>query len=115
MKTSEIHIKVGLDEQNVPETIQWEADDSPAVGLQPVKAMTLALWDDVQKGTLKIDLWTKDMEVHEMKRFFIETMSGMADTLRRATSDEIMAYQIEELCKSLGDRLEKELKMQSKQ
>jgi gliding motility-associated protein GldC len=32
--------------------------------------MMLALWDQSYKNTLRIDLWTKDMPVDEMKRFF---------------------------------------------
>ncbi|MCU0445444.1 MAG: gliding motility protein GldC [Microscillaceae bacterium] len=111
MKKSKINIEVTLDEQNVPELIEWQATDSPAIGFHPVKAMALALWDDHEKGTLKIDLWTKDMEVHEMKRFFIETMSGMADTIRNATYDEIMAIEIENLCQQLTTRLEQELRL----
>jgi gliding motility-associated protein GldC len=111
MRNSEINIEILLDNQNVPEKIRWEATDSPAEGMQEVKAMALAFWDNVSKGTLKIDLWTKDMEVHEMKRFFIETLSGMADTVRTATADEIMAMDMENLCKSLSKRLEQELQM----
>jgi gliding motility-associated protein GldC len=111
MKKSKINIEVTLDDQNVPELIEWQATDTPAIGFHPVKAMTLALWDDREKGTLKIDLWTKDMEVHEMKRFFIETISGMADSIRNATFDEIMAIEMENLCQQLSARLEQELRL----
>lgn len=111
MKNSEINILIDLDEQHIPEKIQWQATDSPVDGFTEVKAMALALWDDTEKGTLKIDLWTKEMEVHEMKRFFIETISGMADTIRKATYDEVMAIDMENLCKNLTTRLEQEIKL----
>jgi gliding motility-associated protein GldC len=110
MKKSNIHIEVSLDEQNIPEKIEWQATDA-FDEKQDAKAMALALWDNTQQGTLKIDLWTKEMEVFEMKKFFIEILSGMADTLRNATQDEIMAMDIENLAKDFTKRLEKELKM----
>jgi gliding motility-associated protein GldC len=111
MKKSEINIRINLDNQNVPETIQWQATDSPAKGWNAVKAMALGLWDDKEKGTLKIDLWTKDMEVYDMKKFAIEIISGLADTMRTATYDEVMAIEMENLCRELTARLEQELRL----
>ncbi len=115
MKKSHINIEVNLDNQNVPEKINWEANDSPTGGKSEAKALSLAIWDMQERGTLKIDLWNKDMEVHEMKQFVIETISGMADTIRKATSDEVMAMEIDNLCESLGKRLEEELKQGGKE
>jgi gliding motility-associated protein GldC len=108
MKKSEILISVTLDEQNIPESIQWQAETQEE--MQAVKAFTLALWDNGKQGTLKIDLWTKEMEVYEMKRFFIETIAGMADTIRNATQDDVMAMEMDTLCRDLSARLEKELR-----
>lgn len=115
MKKSEIHIEVTLDEQNIPEKIHWQATDAPSDAKSEIKAMNIALWDESEQGTLKIDLWNKEMQIHEMKRFIIENISGMAATIRNATADEVMATEIENLCKSLSDRLETEIIMQEKQ
>ncbi len=112
MKKSDIRISVTLDQNNIPEDIQWQAESQEE--LQPVKAFSLALWDDSQKGTLKIDLWTKDMEVYEMKRFFIETIAGMADTIRNATQDDVMAMEMDTLCRDLSARLEREIRQATK-
>lgn len=111
MRTSEINIAVSLDDDNVPERLRWMADESPAEGWQEAKAVAIAIWDGIAQGTLKIDLWNKEMEVREMKRFAIEIMAGIADTMRRATSDELMAMEIDHVCKSLTERLDRELKM----
>ncbi len=111
MKKSEINIEVTLDEQNIPDNIKWSATDITSAGNEEVKAMSLAFWDGSEQGTLKMDLWVKDMEVPEMKRFIIETMTGLANTARNATSDEIMAMDIENLCDMLAKRLEQEIKM----
>ncbi|MDX2301157.1 MAG: gliding motility protein GldC [Microscillaceae bacterium] len=114
MKKSIISIEINLDENNIPNKILWSADDAPLQGPQEAKAFTMAVWDPKDQGTLKIDLWNKEMEIHEMKQFVIETISGLADTIRRATSDDIMALVLENACKDLSKRLEEELKQQLK-
>ena len=43
---------------------------------------------------MRIDLWTKDMPLDEMKLFFFQIFSGMAQTYRRATQDEKMTQTI---------------------
>ena len=111
MRKSEIHIDINLDENNIPNKIMWDATDSPAQGPHEAKAMALSLWDGIEKGKLKIDLWNNEMEVHEMKQFAIEIISGLADTIRNATSDEIMAMEMENMCRELSKRLEQELKL----
>ncbi|MCS6794655.1 MAG: gliding motility protein GldC [Raineya sp.] len=110
MRKETITLNVTLDENNVCEQIHWDATQKPQQGLEQAKAIALSIWDGWGKGTLKIDLWTKEMEVMEMKRFCIETISGLADTIRIATGDEIMAMEMENICKRMQDRLEAELK-----
>ena len=114
MKQSEIKFTVALDAQNIPEKIYWEATDNPNEGLEETKAIAIALWDHYHKGTLKIDLWAKDMEIGEMKRFYIEAMGGMAETLLSATGDQQMASDIENLCRTLSKRLEEELRNEAR-
>ncbi|NNE56397.1 MAG: gliding motility protein GldC, partial [Flavobacteriales bacterium] len=67
VKESEIIIKVGTDENNVPEKLAWKAEDSDTEG--NVKAMLLSVWDEKSKNSMRIDLWTKEMTVDEMKIF----------------------------------------------
>jgi len=71
MKKAEIKITVELDEKNVPENILWESSDSENKDQMAAKSMMLALWDHNYKNSMRIDLWTKDMPVDEMKRFFL--------------------------------------------
>ncbi|WP_247235177.1 gliding motility protein GldC [Telluribacter sp. SYSU D00476] len=110
MKKSDIHFSVELDNQNIPDKIFWEATDNPNEGINDTRAIAIAVWDHYHKGTLKIDLWTKDMEVFDMKRFYIEIMSGIADTLLTATNDKKMADSIEALCQTMSKSLEEEMK-----
>ena len=101
MKKSSIQFTIDLDSNNVPERIQWDATDKHDPGLSETKAISLALWDDKQKNTLRIDLWTKDMPVMEMKGFYIDCLGGLAQSVLRATNDEVMAREINALCERL--------------
>ncbi len=85
MHTSTININVSLDEDRVPENIQWNATDSTAEMDQNAKAMMVTFWDGQDKAALRIDLWTKNMMVDEMGDFYFQTMMSMADTFQRAT------------------------------
>ena len=110
MRTSEIKFTIQLDDQNVPEKIFWEATDKKPEGKEETKAISLALWDASHTSTLKIDLWAKDMPVDDMKRFYVETIGGMAESLKNSTGDDVMVSEINDLCERLGKYLEKESK-----
>ncbi|MES2331575.1 MAG: gliding motility protein GldC [Bacteroidota bacterium] len=88
MHKSHISIEIELDENKVPQQIQWTASDSSADMMQPAKSMMVAFWDGADKSALRIDLWTKDMMVDEMADFYYQTMMGMADTYLRATQQK---------------------------
>ncbi|GAB2562040.1 gliding motility protein GldC [Spirosoma areae] len=115
MKKSDIHFSVELDNQNIPEKIYWDATENPNEGLSDTRAIAVSIWDHYHNSTLKIDLWTKDMDVVDMKRFLIEMMSGLADTAINATGDKHMAADIENTCSVLSKRLEVEINQQKQQ
>ena len=75
-----------MDQDRVPESINWNASDTSAERAQKAKAMMLSFWDGSEKSALRIDLWTKTMMIDEMADFFYQTMMTMADTYGRATS-----------------------------
>jgi gliding motility-associated protein GldC len=62
---------------------------------------------------MKIDLWTKEMPVDEMKRFYVDTMGAMAESIITATNDSMMATKMRNLCKELTDHLNAEEGQQS--
>jgi gliding motility-associated protein GldC len=97
VKKSRITLNVGLDEKNMPVDMTWAASDNPnAKGPQNCKAMLLSLFDERSKETLKIDLWTRDMQVIEMDRMFYQTLRGMADTYFKATGNKELANQMQQ-------------------
>jgi hypothetical protein len=109
---STINIQVELDEDKMPEIIEWSAPDGGVEDLQKAKGMLLGLWDGDEKSALRIDLWTKKMMVDEMNDFFYQTLYGMADTYVRATKNADLANELKafakDFLKKASDALEKE-------
>ncbi|TMU50917.1 gliding motility protein GldC [Flagellimonas algicola] len=103
--TSEIKLTVGLDENRVPEELHWSAQDG-GVNNEEAKAMMLSVWDSKNQESLKIDLWTKDMPVDEMKVFFHQTLVTMTDTFMKATQDEKMSATMKDFCDYFAEKLE---------
>ena len=104
-KNKEINIRVALDKENIPETIVWSADDSD-VSDMAVRAMLLSLWDHRNKDTLRLDLWTRDMNKDEMKIFFYETLNTMADTLERSIDDSRIAEDMRDFCSYFAEKMD---------
>ena len=104
MPTSTITIDVQLDENKIPEQLNWSAGGSTANDMQQAKAMMLALWDGADKSALRIDLWTKSMMVDEMGDFFYQTMIGMADTFDRATHDHELVNEMKVFAKTFYEK-----------
>lgn len=99
MRKTKIVIDVELDDNNVPEKISWSAEDGGVVD-SPVKATLISVWDDKEKEALRLDLWTKDMPMDDMKVFLHQIFISLADTYQRATNDEDGAQSIVELAEN---------------
>ena len=104
VKTSEIKINVGLNVNHVPLKMIWSATDGN-VENQETKAMLLAMWDENKKQTLKIDLWTDQMTVEEMKVFFHQTLLTMADTFEKATGETLICEDLRDYCYHFADKM----------
>lgn len=104
VKTSEIAVKVGLNENNLPIAMKWSAEDGQ-VENAAATAMLLSLWDPESKNTMKIDLWTKDMSVEEMKQFFHQTLLTLADTFERATGEHIISEDLRDYCYHFAEKM----------
>jgi len=104
-KTSDIKLRVTTDENRIPENITWSAEDG-GVDQAETKAAFLSIWDHKTKESLRIDLWTKDMPVDEMKHFFHQTLVTMSETYYRATQDEKMSETMKDFCDYFAEKLE---------
>ncbi|MDT0642383.1 gliding motility protein GldC [Zunongwangia sp. F363] len=103
-KKSNINIEVITDENHVPEEIAWSAEDGNVYNEQ-AKALMLSVWDSKAQETLRIDLWTKDMPVDEMKKFFHQTLVAMSHTFNRATQDERMTATMQDFCDYFAEKM----------
>ena len=101
MKKSEIKLIIELDDKNVPQSIQWDATDKPNPGPEETRAFALSLWDHKQNNALRMDLWGTEMSVEEMRMFVVNSIGGLGETLKSATSDTKMCDEINECCQKL--------------
>lgn len=104
VKSSNINFTVNLNEEKLPVSIQWHASDSEADKPQDCKSVMVAIWDNKLKSSLRIDLWTKDMLVDEMKQFFYEQLSSMSETYERATGDKELAQDLRDFSIYFADK-----------
>jgi gliding motility-associated protein GldC len=72
----------------------------------------VSIWDRNQEGTMKLDLWTKDMPVDEMKHFFVDIIGSMSQTILTATNDKVMSDKMRALCEDLMKHIEAENQQQ---
>ena len=103
--TSKIEFKVSLDENKVPEKLHWTAEEG-GISNEEAKALMISVWDSKTKDTLRMDLWTKDMPIDEMKQFFHQTLVSMTGTFERATNDEKMSATMRDFCDYFAEKLE---------
>lgn len=105
MKSSEIKIDVELNENNLPTNINWSAEDG-AIKDENASAFLLSIWDPNEKNTMKIDLWTKEMSIEEMKQFFHQSLLSMADTFEKATGENLICEDLRDYCLHFAEKME---------
>ncbi|PIQ48413.1 MAG: gliding motility protein GldC [Cytophagales bacterium CG12_big_fil_rev_8_21_14_0_65_40_12] len=110
MRESEIKLRVVLDDENIPEQIFWDATEKERKGEEETKSISLNIWDHQNQNTLRIDLWGKEMPIDEMKRFYVDCLGGLAQSILNATGDEFMSTAMNRLCDKLVKHLEEEHK-----
>lgn len=103
-RKAQITFTITMDENNLPEAIEWHATDSQEGG--KCKAMMIALWDEKEHSTMRIDLWTKKMLVDEMKAFVHQNMLTMSDTFKRATGEENIVGDMRDFCAYFAEKMQ---------
>lgn len=101
---SQVNFEIGLDENKVPEEISWTAKDG-GIHNEASKAIMISVWDHNQKDTLRMDLWTKDMPVDQMKQFYHQTLVSMSESFERATGDDKMSATMRDFCDYFAEKL----------
>ncbi len=101
---SEIKFNVHLDASRLPVKIDWTATESGFADNKGCKAMLVSIFDEKEKNTLKIDLWTNEMLIEEMKQFFAETLSALGDTYQNATGETEAAESIRQFARDFAKK-----------
>ena len=96
MKKTQIILDVELDENHIPEKMTWNAQDG-GIQAQETKAAMISVWDDKTMEALRIDLWTKEMPVDQMKMFLHQMLISLSNTYKTATGEEDVAQWMEEM------------------
>lgn len=103
MRTTEIKIAVQLDDNEVPERIHWVAEDGGVD--RSSKAILISVWDEQDRNSMRVDLWTKEMTMEEMKAFFHQQFLTLSDTFERATGEAPMAAQMRDFAAYFAEHM----------
>lgn len=102
-RTADIIFNVYLDDNNIPNKIEWSAEDS-GFTKKICKSMMISLWDKDEEVTMGIDLWTEDMLVEDMNIHFHQTFLKLADTYLRATNNKEAASMIKTFAADFAEK-----------
>jgi len=103
-RVSNINFQVHLDDKNIPEKIIWSAEEGQKE--TEAKAFLLSVLDKESKDTLKLDLWTKELQVNEMDKLIYNTLSSLADTYYNSTNNQVLANHIKNFAQFFGEETE---------
>ena len=106
VKSSDITLRVGLNAEQVPVRIEWGASDRNGGALEECKAIAVALFDKEHRDTVRIDLWTKEMQVLEMDRFVYQTLRSLSQTYLKATQNKELAEEMAKFAHFFGQKTE---------
>tara|TARA_B100001758_G_C18376388_1_gene594581 strand:+ start:1015 stop:1338 length:324 start_codon:yes stop_codon:yes gene_type:complete len=97
--------EIELDENHLPVNIEMISSDG-AANEKNIKTLMISAWAAQTKEALRIDLWTKDMPVHDMFIMYHQTMTGMAISLEKATGNERLAGALRDYCDFFAEQTE---------
>ena len=104
IKSTEIYLKVNLDNENVPDEIFWKTTNNPEQDWIKAKAFLLSIFEDQSKDTLKLDIWSKDFQLNEMDRFMYHSLKAMCETYVKATNNNELANQFMNFVNYFGEK-----------
>ncbi|MCU0327779.1 MAG: hypothetical protein MUE53_02205 [Chitinophagales bacterium] len=91
---SDISLKIGLNENKIPQDLKWRASDSGNENYQDCKIFNLGIWSTSEKNVLNINLWREDTQLDEMHAFYFRYLMQITESYCRATQNP---YAMEEM------------------
>lgn len=104
-REAEIRFYVQLDEERVPDRIQWEASEASESGKKDCRAIMLSIWDGQERSTLSIDLWTREMTTAEMDLFVVQALKKLSDTYRKSNNNGEVADLMDQFAEEVAGKL----------
>ncbi len=101
-RSSELKFTIHLDEKKFPVKIEWEATDADFTGRRQCDALMISLWDNEEKNTMGMDLWTPEMLIVDMNVHVFQTLMKIADTYLKATNNLQVANMITDFAQRFG-------------
>lgn len=98
-----LKFEVTLDENHLPLDIQMNAKNNSQIE-KNIKALMISAWAANSKETLRIDLWTKDMPMHDMYITYHQTLTAMASSLEKATGQDKLADALRDYCDFFAEK-----------
>lgn len=105
-QTTELILKVQLDQENIPEEIYWKTDGAQQAEWVKAKAFLLSIFEEATKDTLKLDVWTRDFQMNEMDRFMYHSLKALCDTYSKATNNAELSNQFMSFVSYFGEKTE---------
>jgi gliding motility-associated protein GldC len=104
MRKANIDLSITLDDENIPEKIAWKSTDAAMSDAEKeAKAFMLSIFEKDSLETLRIDLWTKELEIGEMNRFMYYTIRGLSETYLRASNNANLANDLARFAQYFGE------------
>lgn len=102
--TSEIKIRIELDDKRIPAHIEWEASEAGQKHPSESKSVFLALLDKETLDTSTLFLWTNECQVAEMDRKIYYSLAAMADGYYNATQHTELANEMRRFVQYFGEK-----------
>ncbi|MEC8603579.1 MAG: gliding motility protein GldC [Bacteroidota bacterium] len=102
---SNLNIEFDLDENQIPEKINWESISGSENIKHEAKAAFISFWDKSDNNAMSLNLWTKDISIEEMSKFYFQTFLTMADNFEKSTSEDQLALAIRDFADFFGEKM----------
>ena len=104
MSSSDINIRIELDENRVPAKIEWQASEAGQSQPAESKSIFLSLLVKDTLDTSTLFLWTKECQVAEMDRKIYYALTAMTDGYFRATQHTELANEMRRFVQYFGEK-----------
>ena len=102
--SSEINIRIELDDERVPAKIEWLASEAGQAHPAESKSVFLSFLDKDTLDTSTLFLWTKECQVAEMDRNIYYAITAMTDGYYRATQNTELANEMRRFVQYFGEK-----------